>query len=90
MSGADGDLDLYPQKVGIRSVGWNSTTLTINEVPMYLRGCGKHEDADVRRFLFILLCDGGKLTEGNKRSKKRVILVAGPCVGLRELDKGKG
>ncbi|XP_063847967.1 beta-glucuronidase-like isoform X3 [Scylla paramamosain] len=48
VSGASGDLDLYPQKVGIRSVGWNSTTLTINGVPVYLRGCGKHEDADIR------------------------------------------
>ncbi|XP_045127960.1 beta-glucuronidase-like isoform X2 [Portunus trituberculatus] len=48
VSSASGDLDFYPQKVGIRSVGWNSTTLTINGVPMYLRGCGKHEDADIR------------------------------------------
>ncbi|XP_050696956.1 beta-glucuronidase-like isoform X2 [Eriocheir sinensis] len=43
-----GNMDVYPQKVGIRSVGWNSTTLTINGEPMYLRGCGKHEDADIR------------------------------------------
>lgn len=41
-------VDFYPQKVGIRTVGWNSTTLTINGEPMYLRGCGKHEDADIR------------------------------------------
>lgn len=47
MSDANGNLDIYPQKVGIRSVGWNSTTLTINGVPVYLRGVGKHEDADV-------------------------------------------
>nr|XP_045617692.1 beta-glucuronidase-like isoform X2 [Procambarus clarkii] len=43
-----GNLDMYPQKVGIRTVGWNSTTLTINNKPVYLRGCGKHEDSDIR------------------------------------------
>ncbi|KAK4302474.1 hypothetical protein Pmani_025435 [Petrolisthes manimaculis] len=48
VSDADGNLDLYPQKVGIRTLGWNSTTLTINNKPLYLRGCGKHEDADIR------------------------------------------
>lgn len=48
VSDASGVLDLYPQKVGIRTLGWNSTTLTINNQPLYLRGCGRHEDADVR------------------------------------------
>lgn len=48
VSSTDGDQDFYPQKVGIRSIGWNATSLTINGVPMYLRGCGKHEDADIR------------------------------------------
>ncbi|XP_068249999.1 beta-glucuronidase-like isoform X5 [Palaemon carinicauda] len=48
VSDEEGNLDLYPQKVGIRVVGWNSTTLTINGVPAYLRGCGRHEDADIR------------------------------------------
>ncbi|XP_071538657.1 beta-glucuronidase-like isoform X2 [Panulirus ornatus] len=48
VSDETGRLDIYPQKVGIRAVGWNSTTLTINNRPMYLRGCGKHEDADIR------------------------------------------
>lgn len=47
VSDAEGNLDMYPQKVGIRTVGWNSTTLTMNNKPLYLRGCGKHEDADV-------------------------------------------
>ncbi|KAK3859234.1 hypothetical protein Pcinc_034635 [Petrolisthes cinctipes] len=48
VSDAEGNLDLYPHKVGIRTLGWNSTTLTINSKPLYLRGCGKHEDADIR------------------------------------------
>ncbi|XP_064089809.1 beta-glucuronidase-like isoform X6 [Macrobrachium nipponense] len=48
VSDEEGNLDLYPQKVGIRVVGWNSTTLTINGVPAYLRGCGRHEDSDIR------------------------------------------
>ncbi|XP_037782675.1 beta-glucuronidase-like isoform X5 [Penaeus monodon] len=48
VSDAFGVLDLYPQKVGIRTLGWNSTTLTINNQPLYLRGCGRHEDADIR------------------------------------------
>ncbi|XP_042857678.1 beta-glucuronidase-like isoform X1 [Penaeus japonicus] len=48
VSDASGVLDLYPQKVGIRTLGWNSTTLTINNQPLYLRGCGRHEDADIR------------------------------------------
>ncbi|XP_042211012.1 beta-glucuronidase-like isoform X1 [Homarus americanus] len=48
VSDTEGILDVYPQKVGIRTIGWNSTTLTINNKPVYLRGCGKHEDADIR------------------------------------------
>nr|XP_027216972.1 beta-glucuronidase-like [Penaeus vannamei] len=48
VSDEHGVLDLYPQKVGIRTLGWNSTTLTINNRPLYLRGCGRHEDADIR------------------------------------------
>ncbi|KAK7058721.1 hypothetical protein SK128_008184, partial [Halocaridina rubra] len=48
VSDEQGNLDMYPQKIGIRTIGWNSTTLTINDVPMYLRGCGRHEDSDIR------------------------------------------
>ncbi|KAG0716580.1 Beta-glucuronidase [Chionoecetes opilio] len=43
-----GTWDHYPQKVGIRVMGWNATTLTINGVPLYLKGMGKHEDSDIR------------------------------------------
>ncbi|CAL4070156.1 unnamed protein product, partial [Meganyctiphanes norvegica] len=48
VSDASGNLDVYHQKVGIREMGWNSTTLTINGKPAYLRGFGKHEDSDIR------------------------------------------
>ncbi|XP_069954209.1 beta-glucuronidase isoform X6 [Cherax quadricarinatus] len=43
-----GNIDQYPQKIGIRTVSWNSTSLMINNEPVYLRGCGKHEDSDIR------------------------------------------
>ena len=55
VSDASGNMDVYPQKFGIRSIGWNSTTLTINNKPMYLRGFGKHEDSDVSSLLFNVL-----------------------------------
>ncbi|KAK7065379.1 hypothetical protein SK128_002912 [Halocaridina rubra] len=42
-----GRWDSYPEKVGIRTVGLNSTNLSINDVPIYIRGLGKHEDSDV-------------------------------------------
>lgn len=38
---------MYPLKVGVREVGWTNTSLTINGRDVYIRGCGKHEDADV-------------------------------------------
>lgn len=39
-------------KVGIRTVTWSNTTLFINEKPAYLKGFGRHEDADVTTFIF--------------------------------------
>ncbi|XP_030384762.1 beta-glucuronidase-like isoform X2 [Scaptodrosophila lebanonensis] len=41
-------LDVYRMPVGIRSVEWNTKSLFINGVPVYLRGFGKHEDSDIR------------------------------------------
>ncbi|KAF2368565.1 Glycoside hydrolase family 2 catalytic domain [Trinorchestia longiramus] len=43
-----GEVDVYPVKVGLREVAWNTTGVTINGRPLYIRGCGKHEDADIR------------------------------------------
>ena len=34
-------------------MGWNNTGLTINDTPLYIRGCGKHEDADVSYSLYL-------------------------------------
>lgn len=48
VSDSSGTLDVYHQKVGIREMAWNSTTLMINGKPAYLRGFGKHEDSDIR------------------------------------------
>ncbi|KAF4524550.1 hypothetical protein B566_EDAN002825 [Ephemera danica] len=41
-------LDVYRMPVGVRSLSYNSTSLLINERPIYIRGVGRHEDADVR------------------------------------------
>ncbi|CAB3366916.1 Hypothetical predicted protein [Cloeon dipterum] len=43
--------DIYNMKVGIRSLEWDQSmqnTLLINNKPLYIRGFGRHEDADIR------------------------------------------
>lgn len=45
-------LDIYRMKVGFRTLSWNSDGMTINGKRLYLRGFGKHEDADVRHLLY--------------------------------------
>ncbi|KAB7495571.1 Beta-glucuronidase, partial [Armadillidium nasatum] len=44
---SEGTVDVYPQKFGIRTIAWNSTTVTLNGKALYLRGFGKHEDFDI-------------------------------------------
>lgn len=39
--------DSYRLPVGIRTLSWNNESLLLNGVPLYLRGFGRHEDADV-------------------------------------------
>ncbi|XP_030386989.1 beta-glucuronidase-like isoform X1 [Scaptodrosophila lebanonensis] len=41
-------LDVYRLNVGIRTLSWTNTTFNINGKPVYFRGFGRHEDADVR------------------------------------------
>lgn len=41
-------LDVYRLSVGLRTLSWNQTTFLINGKPIYFRGFGRHEDADVR------------------------------------------
>ncbi|PSN36674.1 Beta-glucuronidase [Blattella germanica] len=40
--------DIYRLPVGIRKISWNSTSFLINNVPVYMRGFGKHEDSNIR------------------------------------------
>ncbi|XP_069689811.1 beta-glucuronidase-like [Periplaneta americana] len=40
--------DLYRLPVGIRKIAWNSTSVTINGRPIYMRGFGRHEDSNIR------------------------------------------
>jgi len=44
-----GHEDVYRQPVGIRSIEWNNSTVLINGRPLYIRGFGKHEDANVSK-----------------------------------------
>uniref|UniRef100_A0A1B6D188 Beta-glucuronidase n=1 Tax=Clastoptera arizonana TaxID=38151 RepID=A0A1B6D188_9HEMI len=44
----DQDYDIYRLPVGIRTIKWNSHNLFINDKPIYLKGFGMHEDADIR------------------------------------------
>ncbi|XP_071446372.1 beta-glucuronidase-like [Hetaerina americana] len=44
----DTPIDIYRQRIGIRMITWNETSLEINGVPVYLRGFGRHEDSDIR------------------------------------------
>ncbi|XP_023163340.2 beta-glucuronidase-like isoform X1 [Drosophila hydei] len=41
-------LDVYRLNVGIRTLSWTNTSFLINGKPIYFRGFGRHEDADVR------------------------------------------
>ncbi|XP_065719451.2 beta-glucuronidase isoform X4 [Drosophila suzukii] len=41
-------LDVYRLKVGIRTLSWNKKQFLINGKPVYFRGFGRHEDADIR------------------------------------------
>lgn len=41
-------IDVYRQSVGIRTLGWTDRQFLINDRPVYLRGFGRHEDADIR------------------------------------------
>ncbi|EDW33659.1 GL11760 [Drosophila persimilis] len=41
-------LDVYRLKVGVRTLSWSNATFQINGRPVYFRGFGRHEDADVR------------------------------------------
>lgn len=41
-------LDKYRLPVGVRTVTMQGKSLLINGKPIYIRGVGKHEDADVK------------------------------------------
>lgn len=41
------DIDIYRLKVGIRTLAWDKSRFLINGEPVYFRGFGRHEDADV-------------------------------------------
>ncbi|MEN9840440.1 MAG: hypothetical protein RL376_240 [Verrucomicrobiota bacterium] len=46
---ADGSiLDIYTERIGIRTVAVVGSKLLLNGTPIYLKGFGRHEDADVR------------------------------------------
>ncbi|XP_063983304.1 beta-glucuronidase [Diachasmimorpha longicaudata] len=40
--------DVYRLPIGIRTIKWNSTSLLLNDRPVYLRGFGRHEDSIIR------------------------------------------
>ncbi len=40
--------DVYSISTGIRVISWGNRSLSINHRPFYMRGFGKHEDADLR------------------------------------------
>ncbi|XP_037915442.1 beta-glucuronidase-like isoform X1 [Hermetia illucens] len=42
------DIDIYRLKVGIRTLAWDKSRFLINGEPVYFRGFGRHEDADIR------------------------------------------
>lgn len=48
-------LDVYRMPMGVRSIYYNSTSLLVNERPVYIRGVGRHEDADVCRSLTYII-----------------------------------
>ena len=39
--------DIYYLPFGARTIKWSDTSLLINGKPIYIRGFGRHEDADV-------------------------------------------
>ena len=39
--------DIYRLPIGIRRIGWNNTGVYINSESVYLKGFGRHEDANV-------------------------------------------
>jgi len=41
-------VDSYTLNVGIREFSWDSSSLQINGKDLYILGCGKHEDSDIR------------------------------------------
>jgi len=41
-------MDEYSVKVGLRELSWNDSQVLINGEPLYVKGCGKHEDSDIR------------------------------------------
>jgi len=46
--------DYYSLKIGIRSLSWDQAmqnSILINGKPLYIRGFGRHEDADVKLIL---------------------------------------
>lgn len=43
---SDNILDKYTQRVGFRTITWDSNTLYINQKPIYLRGFAHHADAE--------------------------------------------
>lgn len=40
--------DIYRLPIGIRRIGWNDTGVYINSESVYLKGFGRHEDANLR------------------------------------------
>lgn len=49
IDGANGDvIDVYRQAVGIRTLRWTNKQFLLNDRPVYMRGFGRHEDADIR------------------------------------------
>lgn len=42
-------LDKYRLPVGVRTVTMQGKSLLVNGKPIYIRGVGKHEDADVNK-----------------------------------------
>lgn len=43
-----GEMDIYRLPIGIRTLKWTETSLTINDKPIYFRGFGRHEDSLIR------------------------------------------
>ncbi|CAH1103309.1 unnamed protein product [Psylliodes chrysocephalus] len=48
VSATNNIIDSYSHPFGIRQIGWDSTSVTINGRPIYIRGFGRHEDSDIR------------------------------------------